>query len=77
MWQKATISAIANTLFRVHEFDPDRSVAIAFWFKRGKMVSKSWGSFQSRKILDDLTLEDAMKLLKDYENYKNSDKCSW
>ncbi len=72
-WQRksATISSIAQTLFKVHGFDADRAVAVAYWFKTGRMTTLSefrfCESMRRAEILSDLTLDDAKVMLRDYQ----------
>lgn len=75
-WKQAPVAAIAQTLIKKHDFDPDRAVAIAYWFSKGKMITIAPGYYYNRmlttKPLSDLTKEDAAELLKSYAEYKNS-----
>lgn len=78
-WQKASVTAIAKTLADRFDFDPDRAVAIAYWFKKGRLITtmpgRYWNRFPVTMVLRDMTSDDAIKLLNDYAVFKNSDKC--
>ncbi len=75
-WRKASITAIAKTLFRVHDFDSDRAVAIAYWFKKGKMIThgvgRYWSQWPSTLVCKDMTEEEALELLHGYNRFAKS-----
>jgi len=72
-WRRksTSVAAIAQTLFKVHGFDPDRAIAVAYWVKKGCVVRTSeycfFANMRRAEILSDLTLDDAKVMLRDYQ----------
>jgi len=75
-WRKGSVSSISKTLYLHIGFDPDQSVAVAYWYKNGKMVKRRpnfiWCHWHKSKIHLDMTEEEALDLLHDYRIYKNT-----
>lgn len=71
-WKRASVTSIAKSLFVHHGFDADRAVAIAYWFKKGKMIShdyvRYWAKYPQTSTVQ-ITDEEAVKLLEDYNGF--------